>query len=105
MKRIKAERAMIGLDAVILSGVTIGRGAIIAAGSIVTRHVQPYAIVAGNPAKFVKYRLSEDEIKVASRIDFKKIKVGLINEKNVHVLYNRPKEVELIKINRLYVDE
>lgn len=95
----------IGLDAVILSGVTIGRGAIIAAGSIVTRHVQPYAIVAGNPAKFVKYRLSEDEIKVASRIDFKKIKVGLINEKNVHVLYNRPKEVELIKINRLYVDE
>lgn len=95
----------IGLDVVILSGVTIGRGAVIAAGSIVTRDVQPYAIVAGNPAKFVKYRLSQDEIKVASKIDFNKIKVELIDENNVHILYSRPKEVELIKINRLYVDE
>lgn len=43
----------IGAKAIILKGVTIGRGAIIAAGSVVTRDVEPFAIVAGNPARVV----------------------------------------------------
>lgn len=46
----------LGTDSVVLSGVTIGHGAIVAARSVVTRSVPPYAIVAGNPAKIVKYR-------------------------------------------------
>lgn len=41
---------------IILPGVTIGDGAVIGAGSIVTRDVPPYAVVAGNPAKVIKYR-------------------------------------------------
>jgi acetyltransferase-like isoleucine patch superfamily enzyme len=45
----------IGANAVLL-GVTIGRGAIIGAGSIVVKDVPPYAIVGGNPAKIIKYR-------------------------------------------------
>jgi acetyltransferase-like isoleucine patch superfamily enzyme len=44
----------IGFNSAILKGVTIGRGAIIAAGSIVTKDVPPFSIVAGNPAKIVK---------------------------------------------------
>lgn len=55
----------IGANSVILSGVKIGDGAIIAAGSIVTKNVPSYAIVAGNPAKIIKYRFSQkiqDEI-------------------------------------------
>lgn len=40
----------------ILPGVTIGDGAILAAGSVVTQDVEPYTIVAGVPAKFIKYR-------------------------------------------------
>ncbi len=52
----------VGLGAIILSGVTIGRGAIIASGSVVTKDVAPYAIVAGNPAKFVKKRFNDEEI-------------------------------------------
>jgi virginiamycin A acetyltransferase len=43
----------------ILSGVTIGNGAVIAARSVVTRDVPPYAIVAGNPARLIRLRFDE----------------------------------------------
>ena len=46
----------IGVGSVILPGVTIGRGAMIGAGSVVTRDVPDYAIVAGSPAKLIRYR-------------------------------------------------
>lgn len=46
--------ASIGSNATILCGVTIGEGAIIGAGSVVTRDVAPYTIVAGNPARFIR---------------------------------------------------
>ncbi|WP_373541601.1 tetratricopeptide repeat protein [Chamaesiphon sp.] len=52
----------IGLNTTILSGVTIGDGAIVAAGSIVTKNVEPYAIVGGNPAKVIKKRFSDETI-------------------------------------------
>lgn len=48
------DNAWIGFDSIILKGVTIGEGAIVAAGSVVTKDVKPYTVVAGNPAKFVK---------------------------------------------------
>lgn len=46
----------IGVGAIILPGVTIGKGAVIGAGSIVTKDVSPYTVVAGNPAKIIKRR-------------------------------------------------
>ena len=46
--------AWIGAGAIILNGITIGKGAIVGAGSIVTRDVPPHAIVAGNPAKVIR---------------------------------------------------
>jgi acetyltransferase-like isoleucine patch superfamily enzyme len=49
-------------DVTILSGVTIGNGAIIAAGSVVTKDVPPYCIVAGNPARLVKKRFTDEQI-------------------------------------------
>lgn len=52
----------IGLDAKIMGGVTIGDGAIVAAGAIVTKDVPPYAIVAGVPAKIIRYRFSQEII-------------------------------------------
>lgn len=51
----------IGMSAKIIVGVTIGDGAIIAAGSIVTCDVPPFAVVAGVPAKIVRYRFDHDE--------------------------------------------
>lgn len=47
-------------DAMILSGVTIGHGAIVAAGAIVTRDVAPFSVVGGNPCKFIRWRFEED---------------------------------------------
>lgn len=47
-------------DAMILSGVTIGHGAIVAAGAVVTRDVAPFAVVGGNPGKFIRWRFDEE---------------------------------------------
>lgn len=52
----------IGYNATIMAGVNIGDGAIIAANSIVTKDVEPYTIVGGNPAKKIRKRFSEDII-------------------------------------------
>lgn len=49
--------------ATILSGVTIGDGAVIGCNALVTRDVPPYGVVAGNPGKVVKYRFDETTIK------------------------------------------
>lgn len=53
----------IGSNVIILEGLTIGDGAVIGAGSVVTKDVPHYAIVAGNPAKIIRFRYSEDVIK------------------------------------------
>jgi len=52
----------LGYKSLILSGISIGDGAVIAAGSIITKDVPPYAIVGGNPAKIIRYRFSDDII-------------------------------------------
>ena len=52
----------IGRNSTIMSGVTIGDGAVIAANSHVVKDVLPYSIVGGNPAKFIKFRFSEKQI-------------------------------------------
>lgn len=55
MRPIKIEDSVwIGFNSIILKGVTIGKGAVIGAGSVVTRDVKPFTVVAGNPAKFIK---------------------------------------------------
>ena len=53
----------IGIGSRILSGITIGDGAVIGAYSVVTKDVEPYTVVGGNPAKFIKKRFSDDVIK------------------------------------------
>lgn len=53
----------IGTRVIILAGVKIGDGAVIGAGSVVTHDVPPYAIVAGAPARILRFRFTDDEIK------------------------------------------
>jgi maltose O-acetyltransferase len=50
------DHAWIGYRALVLPGVTIGEGGVVAAGAVVTKDVPPYAIVAGNPARVVGQR-------------------------------------------------
>lgn len=52
--------AWIGVDAVVLRGVKIGVGAVVAANAVVTHDVPPYAIVAGIPARLMRYRFDEN---------------------------------------------
>ncbi|MGA7931977.1 MAG: DapH/DapD/GlmU-related protein [Kovacikia sp.] len=53
---IIGDRVWIAYRAIILPGVTLGEGAVVGAGSVVTQDVAPYTIVAGNPARFIKPR-------------------------------------------------
>lgn len=60
----------IGLRAIIIDGITIGDGAIIAAGAVVTKDVAPYAIVGGIPAKIIRFRYNEEIIKKLFRSEW-----------------------------------
>lgn len=52
----------IGSEAIVMPGITIGHGAVIGTRALVTRDVEPYTIVGGNPAKPIRKRFSEQEI-------------------------------------------
>lgn len=54
------DKVWIGFNAIILKGVTLGEGAVIGAGSIVTKDVPPYTIVAGNPARIIRELLENE---------------------------------------------
>lgn len=51
----------IGANATVLCGITIGRGALVGAGAVVTKDVPAYAVVSGNPARIRRYRKSAEE--------------------------------------------
>lgn len=60
----------IGTQSIILTGVTIGNGAIVAANSVVTNDVPPYAIVGGTPAKILRFRFSQDTIDYIANLEW-----------------------------------
>lgn len=70
----------IGYGATILSGVHIGQGAVVAAGAVVTKDVPPYAIVAGVPAKVIKYRFEPEIIEELLKVDYSKLTKEMIEE-------------------------
>ena len=55
-KTIIEDDVWIGARSIILPGRKIGEGSIVAAGSVVTKDVEPFSIVGGNPAKLIKFR-------------------------------------------------
>lgn len=75
----------IGTEVMILSGVTIGDGAVIMARAVVTRNVPPYSIVGGVPAKVIKYRFSKNEINFLQHIEWWNKDIVWIR-KHLHIL-------------------
>jgi acetyltransferase-like isoleucine patch superfamily enzyme len=88
----------VGMNSMILSGVLIGDGAVIGAGSVVTKYVPPYAIVAGNPAKIIRYRFIENQIEKLSKIQWWNWSLEKINA-NIDGFYDKPETF----INKFYV--
>lgn len=87
----------IGQNAIICSGVTIGQGAVVAAGAVVTKDVDPYAIVGGNPAKFIKWRLEENLRKKLEKIDVAAL-FDTFTKDDMPFVYSRLDEENLKKI-------
>ncbi len=77
----------IGMNTIVMRGVTIGDGAIIAAGSVVTKDIEPYSIVAGIPARHMRYRFTEDQIRELLRIQWWNWDEKQIREK-AHLFYD-----------------
>jgi len=75
----------IGCNATILPGVEIGNGAIVAAGSVVVKSVPPYAIVGGNPAKFIKWRFSREKIEMLEDTRWYNLDAASLIEKKVEL--------------------
>nr|WP_231373981.1 CatB-related O-acetyltransferase [Aureivirga marina] len=60
----------IGHNVTIMPGIKIGNGSIIASNSTITKNIEPYSIVGGNPAKLIKKRFSEENIKLLKEIQW-----------------------------------
>ncbi len=76
----------IGANVIILPGVTIGDGAILAAGAVVTKNVEPYAVVGGVPARIIKKRFDAETIECFLRIKWWEWPVDKIEE-NIELFY------------------
>jgi acetyltransferase-like isoleucine patch superfamily enzyme len=79
----------IGRRVIIMGGVNIGNGAVIAANSVVTKDVPPYAVVGGVPSRVIKYRFEEDMIDVVVRSNWfnyvmDKSILGVLDYSNLH---------------------
>lgn len=83
---ILGDDVWVGVGSIILSNVKIGQGAVIAAGSVVTKDIPPYAIVGGNPARIIKHRFSDKVIKKLLELDLSKLEKESINN-NLDSLY------------------
>jgi acetyltransferase-like isoleucine patch superfamily enzyme len=96
----------IGGFSIIFSGVTLGNGCVIAAGSVVTKNVKPYTIVGGNPAKFIRNRFNKRQSKFLDESrwwDLEDKKIDLLSHyllnKNISEFIKKIKELKNKKVS------
>lgn len=96
-KTIIGHDVWIGTKAIIKKGVTVGNGAVIASGAIVTKDVEPYAIVGGVPAKLIKYRFDKetaDELQSTEWWNFPEEKLKGLKNIDIHQAIKRLKKIK-----------
>jgi virginiamycin A acetyltransferase len=86
----------LGYRALVLPGVTIGHGAVVAAASVVASHVPPYAIVGGNPARVIRRRYDDEDVERLLRAAWWDWPVELVTEHARTIMAGSPAEVEQI---------
>lgn len=87
------DEVWIGTNAILFSGVTVGKGSIVAANAVVTSNVPPYSIVGGNPAKIIRYRFSEKIISILLPIKLVDIETKWLRM-NIDEIYKKIETVE-----------
>lgn len=87
----------IGHNALLMPGIRIGNGAIIATGAVVTKDVPPYAIVGGNPATLIKYRFTEEIITILNELAWWNWSIAKITANLTVLTGNNPHELQLLK--------
>lgn len=85
----------IGERAMVMGGVIIGNGAVVAAGAVVTKDVPPYAVVGGVPAKVIKYRFSPEVIEALEKLQWWSLPESVLRE-NIDVF-----QIDDISIDKL----
>ena len=86
----------LGYQALVLPGVTIGHGAIVAAASVVAADVPPYAIVGGNPARVIRRRYEDHDVERLLRAAWWDWPVELVTEHARTIMSGAPEELERI---------
>ena len=88
----------LGYQALVMPGVTIGHGAVVAAASVVASDVPPYAIVGGNPARVIRRRYEDDDVKRLLRAAWWDWPVELVTEHARTIMSGTPAELEQIAL-------
>ncbi len=102
-KIIIEDDVWLGMDSIIMSGVRIGKGAIVGAGSVVTKDVLPFQIVAGNPAKMIRERFPLSIVEKLMELDYSKITLEKIKE-NFSLFEEDLTEENLLKLEKILKD-
>ncbi|RTY91104.1 CatB-related O-acetyltransferase [Flavobacterium sp. RSP46] len=90
----------IGRDVTVMSGISIGDGSVIAANSHVVKNVEPYSIYGGNPAKFIRYKFSEEIIEMLLKLQWWNYEDDII-EKIYPILLDNPNKDTYYKIIKI----
>jgi virginiamycin A acetyltransferase len=90
----------LGYQALVLPGVTIGHGAVVAAASVVASDVPPYAIVGGNPARVIRRRYEDEDVERLLRAAWWDWPVELVTEHARTIMSGTPAELERIAAER-----